>query len=111
MSKYLEFKQIVYEGKTKRFEVISKSKGDLLGRIMWYGAWRQYIFSPSYPTIWNKNCLNDIEKFLQELMDERKWQKYCKEWFDKDGKCLKCGEQGIFAEGIGYYCPNKSCKE
>jgi len=72
MSKYLEFKQVPYEGKIKRFEVISKNHGFILGRILWYVAWRQYIFHPQTETIYNKDCLNDIKNFLQQLMDERK---------------------------------------
>jgi hypothetical protein len=72
MNQYIEFKQIPYEGKTKRFEIISKSSGDILGRISWHGAWRQYTFSPAYPTIWNKDCLNDVANFLFNLMEERK---------------------------------------
>ena len=46
MSKYLEFEQIPYEGKTKRFEVISKLHDVLLGEIKWFGRWRQYAFFP-----------------------------------------------------------------
>lgn len=72
MSKYLEFKRVPYEGKTKRFEVISKNHGYSLGRISWYGAWRQYAFSPAFETVWNKDCLKDIENFLNSLMVERK---------------------------------------
>lgn len=72
MSIYLEFKQVPYEGKTKRFEVISIKHGYSLGRISWYGAWRQYIFSPASETVWNRECLKDIQDFLQQLMDERK---------------------------------------
>ena len=73
MSKYLEFQQeFNYKGKTKRFEVISKKHGYSLGRISWYGAWRQYTFSPAFKTIWNKECLKDIQNFLQQLKDERK---------------------------------------
>ena len=72
MSKYLEFKQVPYEGKTKRFNIISKNSGDILGRISWYSPWRQYCFSPAFETIWNKDCLNDIQDFLQHLMDGRK---------------------------------------
>jgi len=72
MSKYLEFKQVPYEGKTKRFEVISVKHGYSLGRISWYGAWRCYVFSPAFETIWNKDCLNEIGNFLFNLMEERK---------------------------------------
>ena len=72
MSKYLEFRQTPYEGKTKRFEIISIKHGDSLGRISWYGAWRQYTFSPNFNTVWNKDCLKDIQDFLCDLMEERK---------------------------------------
>ena len=72
MNKFLEFKQIPYEGKTKRFEVISKLHGDVLGKICWYGGWRQYVFSPAYPTVWNNDCLTDIINFLEQLMESRK---------------------------------------
>lgn len=72
MSKYLEFKQVPFKGKTKRFEVISKLHGYSLGRISWYGQWRQYVFSPAFETVWNKDCLKDIQDFLNNLMIERK---------------------------------------
>lgn len=108
MSKYLEFKQVPFKGKTKRFEVISKSsvglckecygkgwktkdenngifdcdicKGTgktdiILGRISWYGAWRQYIFSPAFETYWNKDCLNEIQLFLINLMFQRRLER------------------------------------
>lgn len=118
MSKYLEFKQVPFKGKTKRFEIISKTsylkcdcevmvynvflgynkeckkcKGTgklplILGRISWYGTWRQYTFSPSFETIWNKDCLKDIQDFLQQLMDERKKKLYNKV-FDETLKYFK----------------------
>ena len=73
MSKYLNFQQCFdFKGKTKRFEIVSKSSGDALGRISWYPQWRQYTFSPAYPTVWNVSCLQDIQNFINELMEERK---------------------------------------
>ncbi len=108
MSKYLEFKEIPFKGKTKRFEIVSKTsfeickkcKGDgfiiqhytdgytktieciecgglktrqiILGRIQWYSQWRQYVLMPSYPTIWNRDCMNDIIFFITNLMRDRK---------------------------------------
>ena len=109
MNKYLEFKEISFKGKTKKFNIISKTsfenckscKGTgigfeggyfggevqepepcdicygtgktkiVLGRISWYSRWRQYTFSPDYPTTWNKDCLQIIQDFLQSLMKER----------------------------------------
>ena len=107
MSKYLEFKEIPFKGKTKRFEVVSKTRFEgcidckksgrirtgtedvgihigclscfgtgetpiILGRIQWYSQWRQYTFSPGFPTTWNRDCLKDVQDFLQQLMDNRK---------------------------------------
>ncbi len=108
MSKYLEFKQIPFKGKTKRFEVVSKTSFEecpkcvenyynssnwciglkyfkacpdchgtgkspiILGKISWYPAWRQYVLMPSYPTIWNRDCMNDIISFINNLMEDRK---------------------------------------
>lgn len=80
MSKYLEFKQVSHNGKTKRFEVISKLHGYSLGRISWHGAWRQYTFSPAFETIWNKECLSDVKNFLFSLMEERKLDKIKSVW-------------------------------
>lgn len=72
MSKYLEFKEIPYDGKTKKFEVTSTKHDSLLGEIKWFGRWRQYGFFPELDTVWNKDCLKTIQDFLQKLMDERK---------------------------------------
>ena len=84
MSKYLEFKEIPFKGKTKRFDIVSKTTNCqncegygkinrdyspdtcpecfgygniILGRIQWYSQWRQYTFSPAFPTIWNRDCM------------------------------------------------------
>jgi len=72
MSKYLMFREVPYKGKTKRFEIISKMHCCYLGRISWYSPWRQYCFTSIPDTVWNKDCLKDIQDFLQYLMDERK---------------------------------------
>lgn len=97
MSKYISFEQVPFKGKTKRFEIISKSSGDILGRVSWYGAWRQYVFSPSFETIWNKDCLKDIQDFLIKLMQEKN---------DKIKKCdcgiyNQCTNDGVICQKCG----------
>lgn len=72
MSKYIEFEEVPYEGKTKRFLVMSKSQAHPLGKIQWYPAWRQYVFSPAFETVWNRTCLEDIQFFLTRLMEDRR---------------------------------------
>ena len=71
-SKYLEF---LYMDKTKKTEIYgvgSKNHGILLGEIKWFGRWRQYCFFPYKNTVFNIGCLNDINAFIKELMEERK---------------------------------------
>ena len=72
MSKYLEFVQISLEGKTKKFYIVSKNSEITVGEIKWYSLWRQYIFEPSPETTWNRECLDDIIFFIDNLMKDRK---------------------------------------
>jgi hypothetical protein len=73
LSEYLNFEEDDhYDGKTKRIIVVSKRHLNILGAIKWYGAWRQYTFYPESDTIWNKQCLNDILDYINNLMQERK---------------------------------------
>jgi hypothetical protein len=72
MTEYMEFVEIRDTGKTKIFDVRSKSSGDQLGTIKWYGPWRQYTFHPIHATVFNIDCLSVIVTFIQGLMTERK---------------------------------------
>jgi len=67
MSKYLEFNVIEEKTKTKVIEVISKRTRERLGAIMWFGRWRQYAFFPDNETVFNTECLNDIQSYIREL--------------------------------------------
>lgn len=58
-------------GKTRRVEVRSRRKGDLLGVVSWFGRWRQYAFHPAVGTTFNSSCLRDLMDFLHELMESR----------------------------------------
>ena len=79
MSEYLEFVQVWNEGDTrttKIFEVRPKKPGlrlgDSLGDIEWFSRWRQYAFVPAEETVFNPDCLDDISKFIRNLMQKRK---------------------------------------
>ncbi len=71
-SKYLEFDWIGHTGKTDIWNVLSKSSGYILGQIKWYGAWRQYCFWPSPKTIFNPQCMEDINQVIKQLMEDRR---------------------------------------
>jgi len=67
MSKYLEFQLLEQKPKTKVIGVYSKKSGDRLGRIKWFGRWRQYTFFPEFETVFNIECLNDIITYIRGL--------------------------------------------
>lgn len=58
--------------KTRDYLIVSRSQKVGLGIIKWHGAWRQYIFEPEADTIWSHDCLEDVQKFILHLMEERK---------------------------------------
>ena len=71
-SKYLEFSIIEKKPKTDKIAIESKMTGHRLGIIMWYAPWRQYAFFPNIDTIFNTECLNDIQIHMKTIMEERK---------------------------------------
>ena len=56
--------------KTKVFEVINKQSRKL-GLIKWYAQWRRYCFYTYEGLVFDASCLEDIAKFIRELMIER----------------------------------------
>jgi len=75
-SKYMEFDKIGDTGKTEIWDIRSKSSGFVLGKIKWYGPWRQYCFYPSPNSVFNNDCMTDIQKLIKNLQeDHRKAQR------------------------------------
>jgi hypothetical protein len=58
-------------GKTKIVSVCSRSSGELLGEIRWFGRWRQYCFYPERGTIFNHGCMGDICAHIEGLRQAR----------------------------------------
>lgn len=69
---YLEFMSYPKIGKTEIYGVLSKNQRAELGRVKWFGRWRQYAFFPNTETAWNPECLDSISGFIRNLMDERR---------------------------------------
>ena len=69
---YCYFKVIEKKPKTKVYGVYAKSDDSFLGVIAWHVPWRQYCFFPMAKTVWSRGCLQQVQDFLQKLMDERK---------------------------------------
>lgn len=74
MSKWLQFVlQPRPEGKkTDTWFVQSNANGGVLGVIRWYGPFRKYTFEPRPNTVYDADCLADIQGQLNNLMRERK---------------------------------------
>ncbi|MBA4183035.1 MAG: hypothetical protein H0X49_03380 [Acidobacteria bacterium] len=62
-SKYLDFQDVEVNRKTKLWYIKTKNNS-YLGQIKWYAPWRKYCFFPADATIWDQNCLQDINDFL-----------------------------------------------
>jgi len=75
MRNYVKFNLLERKGKTCVFHVVSVKDDIIIGRIEWFGSWRQYVFEPVNETIWSQGCLQQIIDFLQELKSEREKKK------------------------------------
>ena len=65
-SKYLSFHQLL--GRSQKTEVIRvQGTKDTLGIIKWHGAWRQYCFFPKADTLYNNQCMSEIQDMLSQL--------------------------------------------
>ena len=73
-SKFMEFEQVGDTGKTEIWDVLSRSSGFVLGKIRWYGPWRQYCFFPSGNSVFNNGCMGDIVNVIKILMKERRME-------------------------------------
>ncbi len=68
---FIHFDQVPTKGITSRWLVRNNRSNDDLGVVAWYGAWRQYCFEPSDPSVYSAGCLNDISHFIGQLQDMR----------------------------------------
>lgn len=59
------------ERKTREWLVFDRH-GGVLGKVAWYGRWRQYTFEASAGSVFNTGCLSDIERFLSEQNESQR---------------------------------------
>ena len=74
-SDYLVFEVEMFTGKTYVVVVRSRRTGFALGKIQWWGAWRQYVFAPAYDTVFNVGCMDDIKLVITHLHHLRSLRK------------------------------------
>jgi hypothetical protein len=71
-TQYLRFIEFEKKEKTRVIAVMNKHHEEVIGMIKWFSRWRQYCFFPTNETVWNINCLNDVNEVITMLADERK---------------------------------------
>lgn len=72
---YIEFRLLgkpLPEVKTEVWSVMSMRGNALLGLIKWYGPWRQYAFFPAPGTVWNVDCLTEVQEKIATLKRQRR---------------------------------------
>lgn len=69
---FLEFKEIPFQGNTKKYMVLNISGELIIGSIRFYPQWRRYVFFPETDTLFDSKCMNEITRFLEDLMEDRK---------------------------------------
>ena len=70
-TEFLTFEEREPKEKTKVFSIATKA-GTIIGWIQWYGGFRKYSFFPEANTVWDENCLKDVQSFIGKLMHQRK---------------------------------------
>jgi len=73
-SKYMDAEVVEEKPKTKVYALKSKHYGDVLGYVKLFAPWRQYCLyvPPEVETWWSRGCLEDVNRFITSLMEERK---------------------------------------
>lgn len=51
------------------YDIVNKRQGNTLGKVFWYAAWRQYVFTQAtQDCIFSADCLADIIHFTNQLI-------------------------------------------
>lgn len=74
---YIHFVVIEEKPKTTVWSCRNNNSGGELGRVKWFGPWRQYCFFPvgNATTVFNRGCLEDIIHFINIQMQKRDTKK------------------------------------
>ena len=66
--KYISIKQIDNEMHCKKpmYSIVNNKSENVLGKLFYYPAWRQYCFTQySQNCVFNNSCLRDILDFME----------------------------------------------
>lgn len=71
---YLDFTEVAVPPgrKTPVWEIRSKTNGNFLGHVAWYGPWRRFVYAPFDETVkLDATCLSEIVTFIVAEMEKR----------------------------------------
>lgn len=66
---FIQFFEVESKPKTKVYSCVNKKSGEELGRVQWFGSWRQYVYFPTVRAVYSKGCLKDICDFIEQLKE------------------------------------------
>lgn len=73
IGKYLSVEQVDPMSGRRTNRWLVRSNNDIvLGQIIWWSGWRQYVFEPVPQSIYNDACLADLRAFLQRANAEHR---------------------------------------
>lgn len=58
--------------KTKVWRVLATRGHVPLGRIVWWGTWRQYTLIANQGTVWSPDCLRRVADFCEAATNARR---------------------------------------
>ncbi len=70
---YITFSRLPQKGITENWQCENKKSGVVLGRVAWYGPWRNYCFFPAGGgLVFSTGCMGDISTFINQLAADRR---------------------------------------
>lgn len=71
---YIFFTEVIAlkKRKTQVWRCFNVHSYGILGTVKWYAHWRQYCFFPEMGTVFNRECMVNINSFITQLMKARK---------------------------------------
>lgn len=63
---YIRFEKIEEPGEEAFWEIRNRRYGDLLGTVVWYHAWKCFVFVGQKGVVWSSDCHDEVGAFLKE---------------------------------------------
>jgi hypothetical protein len=68
--RFEEIEDVLKERKTKIFCVYSNHSNEKIGKVVFNGRWRCFVYEPDEDTIYSSDCQREIADFTENLTNE-----------------------------------------